>query len=134
LRFFFDNNVSPRIAAAISILATQEKDEVTYLSKRFPEDALDVQWIPVLAAEGKWIIISGDEAIQRRPAERKVFSDAKLTTFFLASAWPRAPFWDQAYFMVRWWPRIREFAQHAPAGTVVQIPFGASGKFKETFR
>ncbi len=134
MRFFFDANVSSRIAGAISILATQEKDEVTYLRKRFAENALDVQWIPTLAKEGNWIIISGDEAIQRRPAERKVFSDAKLTTFFLASAWPRAPFWDQAYLMVRWWPRITKFAQQAPAGTVVQIPFGANGQFKDTFK
>ncbi len=130
MRFFFDNQISYRLADAIDRLADFDGDQVVALRAKFSQDAKDLTWIPQLAAEGDWIIVSGDFKIREKPAERKVFLDAKLTTFFLAKGWINAGFWQQSALLIRWWPKIREQAQLAEAGTVVEIPFRQSGRFR----
>jgi hypothetical protein len=59
-----------------------------------------------LAAEGDWVVISGDEAIRRNPAERRAWIEMRLTTFFLQSGWMRTPMEEQAwrFLLVSVWP------------------------------
>jgi predicted nuclease of predicted toxin-antitoxin system len=50
--------------------------------KHFAADADDVVWIPTIAARG-WVIVTRDFAIQRRPAERDAWTQAKATVVML---------------------------------------------------
>ncbi len=130
MKFFFDNNVSERIARAVACLAEFEKDEVSHLKEKFLPNSKDVEWIPALAKEKDWIIISGDCKLRKKPDERTVFYGAGLTTFFLAPGWINVGFWEQAALLVRWWPSIRNQASLAEAGSVFEIPFRQTGRFK----
>lgn len=130
MRFFFDNNVSGRIAHALHSLADFDRDEVVHLRDRFPPETIDIDWIPALAEEKSWVILSGDSRIRSRPAERQAFMKAGLTTFFFAKGWMNTPFWDQAALLVRWWPRIREQANLVAAGSFFEVPHRGSGRFR----
>ncbi len=56
-----------------------------------------------------------------------------MTTFFLAKGWMNHGYWDQAWRLVRWWPRIVEAAQLVDAGAAFELPlqFGAKSKLKQ---
>jgi predicted nuclease of predicted toxin-antitoxin system len=129
VRFFLDNNLSYRLAEALNALSSFDGDEVVHLKRNFPVDTKDTEWIEKLSKEGNWVVVSGDPKIRRKPAERTVFIDAKLTTFFLAPGWTNCTFWDQAQLLVRWWPKIREQAKLVEAGTIIWVPYAQTGKF-----
>lgn len=130
MRFFFDNNISPRIARAIGCLADFDRDQVVHLKEQFPSNTVDTVWIPALAEEKSWIIVSGDSKIRTKPMEREAFARAGLTTFFFAKGWMNTSFWGQAALLVRWWPKIREQAGLAVSGSFFEIPHKSYGKFR----
>ena len=51
----------------------------------FPQNAADVEWIPVVVARG-WVIVSRDQAIHRNPLERAVLFRAGARAFILTSS------------------------------------------------
>ena len=57
MKFFCDNNISHRIAKALSILA--QPTEVIHLTDKFPANTPDEEWIFKMKQEG-YVIISGD--------------------------------------------------------------------------
>ncbi len=132
MKFFLDNNLSYRLAEALSSLSSEHSDQVVHLSKKFEPGTDDETWIRSLGKEGDWVVVSGDGRIRKRPAEQAVFKAAKLTTFFLAPGWIHAGFWKQAYLLVMWWPRIMEQARLVEPGAIFEVPFrhtGNTGKF-----
>ena len=125
MRFFFDNCISPKLARAMHELSQPEHEAVA-LRGKFPEGALDMDWIPRLGQEGRWIIVSGDLRIKTRPIERELWRAAKLTTFFMAKNFPRLEAWEQVRWMVDKWPLIVEFAQKSTPGSAFIVPHRGS--------
>jgi hypothetical protein len=119
VRFFFDNNLAPAYVDALRLLSSREftADELCHLTQKYRPDAADEVWLPSLAKEGDWIIISGDPRISRSPREQAAWLSAGLTTFFLAKGWMDRPFWLQAVSLIRFWPEIRQTADTAGGGT-----------------
>ena len=73
MKFFLDNNISHRLAAALIALDDRvERGDwtVEHLRVRFEQQTEDVTWLEALGREGKWIVISGDIRISRNRAER----------------------------------------------------------------
>ena len=129
MKFFFDNTASIKIAHAISLFCGVEPsvEKVIHLQDRWRPDTDDKVWIPELAREGGWAIISGDRF---RKSERKIFIDAKLTTFFYSRALANAKLWEQAHRVIRYWPAIMEATALVEPGALFEIPFRLSGRFK----
>jgi hypothetical protein len=75
-----------------------------------------------LGAEGDWVVITGDESIRRNPAERRVWREMRLTTFFLQPAWMNTRMEEQAWRLLRWLPRLVEIAGSEAAGTGLSVP------------
>ncbi|MCL4807792.1 MAG: hypothetical protein KJ062_08355, partial [Thermoanaerobaculia bacterium] len=50
LKFFFDNDVSFRIAGAIACLSEAEGDTVVHIKDKYGPDAKDPDWLPKLGA------------------------------------------------------------------------------------
>jgi hypothetical protein len=50
----------------------------------FPQDAKDVDWLPVVGAK-KWIVLTKDKAIRRREVEIDALIAAGVGAFFLTS-------------------------------------------------
>jgi hypothetical protein len=82
LRFFFDNNIAPRLARGFRQFVEGEHD-IIHLRDRFPSNTPDVKWMKDLAEESNWIILSGDVAISRNPHEIAAWKEAGHTIFFL---------------------------------------------------
>ena len=131
MKFFFDNNLSPYHAKAIAILSSTEGHDVLHLRDKFDQAVPDIVWLEGLAAEGGWIIISGDFRISRNPLERRAWKEAQLLTFFLAKAWRHQKFWDQAWRLVRWWPFIVQQATLVRPGAAFEISVNPTGRFKQ---
>jgi predicted nuclease of predicted toxin-antitoxin system len=66
LRFFFDNNLPPKLAKSLDLLV-QPEHQVFHLKDRFPPNSPDELWIMALAREKHWVIVSGDLRIRKNP-------------------------------------------------------------------
>ena len=122
MKFFLDNNLSPRFAQALQALEGDGGHEVVHLRSKFSGDAKDVAWIRSLASEGNWVIISGDMRISQREFEREAWLNSGLTAFFFAKGWTNIKFWDQAWRLIKWWPAIVEQAQNICPGAGFVVP------------
>jgi hypothetical protein len=124
VRFFFDNCLAVSFARALNILGEKQGlPPITHLREKFASDIKDVDWIRALAAQGDWVIISGDPRISRGRHEKEAWLESGLTAFFLAKGWMNLKMWDQAWNLVRWWPLIVDQASavRPPAGFLVPL-------------
>jgi predicted nuclease of predicted toxin-antitoxin system len=90
VKVFLDANLSPYLAHALNALLEPEGDRIVHLTDHFARDTEDRDWITALAAEGEWIVISGDVRIYRNRLEREAWRRSGLVVFFLAPQWSRA--------------------------------------------
>ncbi|CAG0993140.1 hypothetical protein PHYC_02409 [Phycisphaerales bacterium] len=121
MKIFFDNCISAKLARAIHELIRPEHEAVA-LRDRFPEAIADTDWIPQLAREPGWIIISGDQRIRKRPQEREIWRAAKLTTFFMADGFTNVDGWEQVRWLIEKWPLIMDQARRVTAGSAFEVP------------
>lgn len=126
MKFFLDNCVSPVLVRAIAVLGEYQQYEIVHLRERFDPATKDADWIPALAKDPEWVIVSGDTRISRSKAERAVWHESGLTAFFMSDDWSQKKFWNQAAELVRWWPTIVLTARQAPSGSGYLVP--AKGK------
>jgi len=130
LRFFLDNCLSPRHAKALNSLSPPEYP-VSHLSDVFAKrNTRDEEWLPALSIQGGWVVVSGDTRIFKSPHLKQIWLESKLTAFFLAKGWMNQQFWDQAWWLVRWWPQVIEQARLMESGTGFEIPAKSHGKFR----
>lgn len=128
MKFFLDNNISHRLAAALLVLEDRvERGDwtVQHLKDRFEPQTEDVAWLEKLGHEEEWIVISGDIRISRNPAEKAAWRESGLTAFFFGGQYPGKKIWTQVMHFLRWWPEItREAREHreAPEGSGYVIP------------
>lgn len=115
MRFFFDNNLPPKLAKSLHVLVAPEH-EVIHLKERFPPNAPDEVWMRGLAKELDWVILSADIRITKNPHEVQAWRAAGHTTFFLKPAWTHYSFWVQAYKFVKCFPDIITAARKAKSG------------------
>jgi hypothetical protein len=91
LRFFFDNTLALAHARAFKALCEADEHKIVHLRERFEKENIpDEEWIPAIAADGEWIVITGDTNIYKNPHRRRVWLAARLTTFFLAGRIPKS--------------------------------------------
>ncbi len=115
MRFFFDNNLAPKLARGFHQFVAGEH-EVIHLRDRFKQNASDVDWMRELAAESSWVMLSGDVAIGRNPHEIAAWKAAGHTIFFLKSGWTNIEFWQQVQKLARCFPMIIAEARRAKPG------------------
>jgi hypothetical protein len=130
VRFFLDNNLSTAIALALNSLSKNDGCSVAHLSDHFARNTKDEDWLRKLSLEGDWVIVSGDLRIMKSPHLQRVWEESRLTTFFLAKGWMNKPFWEQAWWLVRWWPDLVKQAQMVDPGYAWEVPAKSSGKLK----
>ena len=64
MRFFFDNNLPPKLAKSLHLLV-EPHHQVVHLKAKFAADAKDETWMLELAKEEDWVIVSGDLRIRK---------------------------------------------------------------------
>ncbi len=120
MRFFFDNNLSPKLARSLNELVRPEH-QVAHLKEFFSANTPDVIWMRALAKEFDWVIISGDLQIRRNPHEIRAWQEAGHTTFFLKKGWIDLPFWDQAWKFAKVFPDLLATAESARKGSAFYL-------------
>ena len=115
MRFFFDNNLAPRLAHGFRAFVAGEH-EVLHLRDRFLPNKPDVEWMQELAIEPGWVIISADVRIGKNPHEIAAWKTAGHTIFFLKSGWTNIGFWEQVQKLAKCFPDLLEAAQRAKPG------------------
>jgi hypothetical protein len=121
VRFFFDNNISPKIAHTLNCLV-QPQHEVIHLRDRFDPATPDTDWMTKLASELDWVIISADTAISRNPHEVEAWKQAGHPIFFFKHSLLHQTFWQQASRLCHVFPDILRLAERATTGDSFQIP------------
>lgn len=127
-----DNNLPPALAAALDSLSKGEGHNVVHLAEKFARDTTDLEWISVLKNEGSWIVISQD-SFRKSDLERQAVRESGLIVFCLAKQWAKAPYWEKAHQLVRWWPAIINQSQRLSGGAALRVPwrFSPPGKFEQ---
>jgi len=125
VRFFFDNNLAPKLAKSLHVLVEPEH-EVIHLKEKFEANASDETWMRGLAKELDWVIISADTRIGKNLHEVEAWRAAGHTTFFLKPGWTNYSFWVQAWKFVECFPDIIATAAKAKSGEFFFI--SANGK------
>jgi len=116
VRFFFDNNLAPKLAKSLQVLVEPEH-QVVHLKDRFSSNAPDEVWIDALSAEEAWIIISGDLRIRKNPHVMEAWKAAGHTVFFLKPGWINLSLWTQTWKFVKCFPDIVRAAKKARRGS-----------------
>ena len=120
MRFFFDNNLPPKLAKSLHVLVEPDH-QVVHLKDRFAANTTDETWMVALAKEQDWIIVSGDLQIRKNLHELQAWRAAGHTTFFLKEGWINLPFWIQAWKFVKCFPEIIVAADHAKKGSFFSV-------------
>jgi hypothetical protein len=113
--FLFDRNFPLRVARMVEQyergrIVVRHQDDDT----RFEIDTPDVDIIRILAADidHRWVLVSQDKRITRRPAERTVLLAAGIKFFYFGKAWAKMSTHIQAWRFVRAWPDLVDVAEH----------------------
>jgi hypothetical protein len=130
VKVLIDNDLSPHIASAINALVEPLGHQVIALRSKFLANTEDVDWIKALGDEGGWVVISGDNNITRRVAERQAWRQARLTGFFLMPAWRKCDPLIQTARLLMWWDNLVAQAQLVEGGAIFQLPFNSGSKLR----
>lgn len=115
LAFLFDRNFPRPIARMLEqytggtpLVRFQDDDN------RFETDTPDVDIIRTLGSDDayRWVLVSLDKKITRRPAERAVLASATIKFFYCGKAWWKMKLHEQAWKFLREWPNLVEIADH----------------------
>ena len=68
MKVVVDENLPPTLARALHALFAGEHETI-HLRDRYGSAVKDLQWIPELSQEGRWIVISADRRIKKTKAE-----------------------------------------------------------------
>jgi len=115
VKFFFDNNLAPRLAKGLNEFV-QPEHKILHLKEKFPANVEDERWMTELAGEERWIILTADVRIGRNPHEIRAWKQAGHTIFFLKPGWTDMTFWAQASKFTKSFPDIIATAEMAEQG------------------
>jgi hypothetical protein len=121
MRFFFDNDLSPKIVQALCALGA----DAVHLKSQFRQTVRDTDWIPQVAGEGM-AAVTADLGIRTCYEERCILRDCGLRAFFICRQASQMLFWEQAAWFIRHWPEIERVAFRARPGECFDV--GHNGK------
>jgi hypothetical protein len=121
VKFFLDNNISPKVARALNHLLDPDHS-AHHLQEQFAPNIPDEVWMASLGEQSDWVILSGDAAISRNPHEVKAWREAGHPIFFLKHAWMHINGWEQASKLFHRFPDILKLAQKASNGDAFMVP------------
>ena len=116
MRFFFDNNLAPKLAKGLNGFVSPDH-QVVHLKDEFAANTDDTVWMRQLAQQEDWVIITADLRIGRNPHEVAAWKEAGHTIFFLKPGWLNLTFWDQVHKFTKCFPQIIEKAKTAKRGS-----------------
>jgi predicted nuclease of predicted toxin-antitoxin system len=115
MKFFFDNNLSPHLAAGMKAFG----EEVMHLTDQFGQDALDAEWLPYVGNH-ELVLVTRDLSIRRHPLELNALKKHKVAVFCLGGK--NRNRCELIRQLVRNWPRMKELAGNTNRPFAFRIP------------
>ena len=112
MKYFFDNNISPKFAQMLRALGV----DVVALREELEQDIDDCNLLRVLCGR-EVVFVTSDKSISRNPVEAAELKRANVTTLFLEPFFVKLQFWNQASWLVKNWPTIDGYASGTTKGT-----------------
>ena len=97
----------------------QQGCRVELLKKHFEIDVLDEEWLPAVGRRG-WLILTKDDRIRKRPAEREALMQSGARAFILPSGNMSGE--DMASAIANALPKIQRFVAKNPPPFIARIP------------
>lgn len=116
-----DENLPAAMARSLAALFVGQH-EIIHLRDRYGEGVKDLEWIPELSQEGRWIIISGDRQITRVHAEYQAFRNSRLVGFFLSRGLYKSKVVKQVERILALWDVIERQAEIVQGGAMFELP------------
>jgi hypothetical protein len=116
--FFFDNDISFRIAQALGHLVPDHR--VVALRDEFPTNTPDTAWIPEVGRKG-WIVISRDHNQRRRDSEHKALMDNGVRVLYVRYSGQQETLYSDAARIIHNWPKIQAWGLAAAPGTLAKL-------------
>jgi hypothetical protein len=116
VKFFFENNLAPKIAKGLNEFVSPDH-KVVHLRERFSAGTDDSAWMKQLAREEGRVIVTADIRLGKNPHEIEGWKQAGHTIFFLKPGWLKMDFWHQAQKFVKCFPEIIREAERATDGS-----------------
>ena len=115
MKFFFDNNLSPQLAAGMKGFG----EDVVHLTDIFPPEVEDTELLARVGSEG-WCLVTRDDKIRYRPAESRAIREHRVGAFFMGGKNLRR--FELIQQLVRNWPRMQELAGKTKRPFVFRVP------------
>src|SRR4051812_17355886 len=120
-----DENLPPALAKSLNAFFAG-RHEIIHLRERFGPAVSDLEWIHILGAEGKWVIISGDRRITKSRVEYAAFRSSGLLGFFLSPGLMKAGATKQMERICALWNKIETQQSIIAGGGAFEIPMTSS--------
>jgi len=117
MTYFFDNNLSPKIAKILDIMDV----DAIHLRDRFDPSTPDEEWLREAGKCG-WVVVTLDKKIRSRVAEREAYKQYGVVLVVIYEKYMRLPKWNQIVWMLTRWPKIEEAVKEARQGTCLRVP------------
>jgi len=115
LKFFFDNNVSVNLARGLRALeGANSVVDILHCSDRWENGEIDdVDWIPVIAEEGR-CILTFDARILTNPLERIAYRNHHAILLVPCKAFRKKNYWAQVVWLIKCWSGIKSWLDLTP--------------------
>lgn len=114
MRFFFDNNLSAKLAHGMREFG----EDVVLLTDHFSPDAVDSEWLPFVGENQ--LLVTRDEKIRWKPAEIAAVKTFRIAVFFLGGK--KLNRCDLIEQVVRNWRRMKQVAATEHRPFAIRIP------------
>lgn len=115
MRFFVDANLSPQLARGLREFG----QDVVHLKEHFPEDEADEVWLQFIGEQG-WRLITRDDRIRWKPAQKQALRRHKVGAFFLGGK--DLTRWQLIEQVVRNWTRLQELSSAKKPPFAYRVP------------
>lgn len=132
MKVFFDNCVSPVLAASLGGFVAHQGDEAVHIKDLdCGRHAPDLVWITMLAeSRQEWLVITGDRRLQRNRAERLAFRQAGLRGIVLAGAYQTFAVNQQASFLLWRWPDVQAIVRLTEPPFLFELPANRTSRIR----
>ncbi|MBN1273425.1 MAG: DUF5615 family PIN-like protein [Candidatus Aminicenantes bacterium] len=117
MKFFFDNNLSNKIAQAMDLL--DQEVEVKHLTDIFNQNTQDSEWLKYIG-ENKMILLTKDRKILKNVAEKQAIRRYKVGAFILTAK--NLPIWEIIRSIVNKWEEMKQLASTSKKPFAYQVP------------
>jgi len=123
MNFFFDNNISAKMAKAMNLL--DDDSHIDHLQDIFSQDTEDEKWLEYVGKK-EIILITRDKKITKRRAELSVYRKYRVGAFILTGKNMKK--WDQVKQLILAWEKIKDLAERTARPFAFQVR--AKGKIE----